>query len=63
MSPSNSLLPWTAYDAPQNNWNLNSKQQAFSYFPPSEAEKIDFSFIWKKLNSNIKPNVSIKKYL
>ena len=63
MSPSNSLLPWTAYDAPQNNWNLNSKQQAFSYFSPSEAEKIDFSFIWKKLNSNIKPNVSIKKYL
>ena len=28
MSPSNSLLPWTAYDAPQINWNLNHKHKA-----------------------------------
>ena len=27
-SPSNSLLPWTAYDTPQINWNLNHKHKA-----------------------------------
>ena len=31
------------------------------YLPPSEAEKIDFSSIWLNWNSNIQPNVPVKK--
>ena len=31
------------------------------YFPPSEAEKNRFFFYLKKLNTNIKPNIIIKK--
>ena len=30
-------------------------------FHPQRPKKIDFSFIWKKLNTNIKPNIIIKK--
>ena len=37
--------------------------KAEGYFPPSEAFKSTFFLNLTKLNSNIQPNVSIKKYL
>ena len=42
-------------------WTINTKHLVNSHL--QRLKKIDFSFIWKKLNSNIKPNVSMKKYL